>query len=170
MAHHRIPLELSKPVLYAPLCFLTPAFVPGAECGSHSLWHCMICAAAPGWPWAQTPLTFTGLSFEDLQVTVGHLQLLAGHDLALDVTQGDAVAMKCDHVIAQLGGELVVDPWHGPGVTAQSLLPGHTLAPRAGLAGGTGAPVPHVLPKGIQGKPAPTARVVTEHRAPTTAL
>lgn len=94
------------------------------------------------------PLTFTGLSFEDLQVAVGHLQPLTDHDLVLEVTQGDVVTMKRDHVVAQLGGELVVDTRHGSRVTALPLLPGHTLAARPDLAGGLRQLCLEVLPRG----------------------
>lgn len=115
---------------------------------------CWSAPTLPGDPGAraQTSLTFAGLSFEDLQVTVGRLQPLAGHDLALEVTQGDAVAMERDHVVAQLGGELVVDTRHGPAVPARPPLPRHTLASRPDLAGVTRAPLPRWAAQGDPGQ------------------
>lgn len=57
------------------------------------------------------------------------------------------MTMKSDHIVAQLGGELVVDTGHGPRVTALPLLPGHTLAARPDLAGGLGHLCLGMLPR-----------------------
>lgn len=59
--------------------------------------------------------TFFGLGIGDLQITVGCLQLLTEHDPALEVAKGDVEAVESDRIIAQLGGELVVDAGHGQG-------------------------------------------------------
>lgn len=59
--------------------------------------------------------TFFGLGIADLQITVGCLQLLLAHDLALEVAKGDVKATEGDCTIVQLGEELVVDARHCQG-------------------------------------------------------
>jgi len=69
----------------------------------------------PRGPAPAAPHTFFGLGVGDLQIAAGRLQLLAAHDLGLEVAQGDVEAVEGDHVIGQFGKELVVDSRHGWG-------------------------------------------------------
>lgn len=67
--------------------------------------------------------TFFGLGIGDLQITVGCLQLLLAHDLALEVAKGDVEPAEVDHIIVQLGEELVVDARHGRSQAVPAPLP-----------------------------------------------
>lgn len=87
--------------------------------------HGAVCDAAsravPEAPCPPPPRTFFGLGVGDLQVTVGCLQLLAAHDLALEVAQGDVEAVEGDRIIVQLGEELIVNTRHGEGQVVPAL-------------------------------------------------
>lgn len=83
--------------------------------------------AAPG-PAPAAPRTFFGLGVGDLQVAVSRLQLLAAHDLALEVAQGDVQPVEGDRIIVQLGRELVMDARHGRGRACSA--PAAPRAPR----------------------------------------
>ena len=95
------------------------------------------------------PLTFFALGVGDLQVAVGCLQLLAAHDLALEVMQGDVEAVEADGIKVQFGRELVVHARHGwgqavPAPRRRLLVGGRTMG--RGLRGPGSALAPSRAP------------------------
>lgn len=55
---------------------------------------------------------FFALSVGDLQVAVGGSELLSAHDPPLQLLQGDVRAVKHHGVVAQFGGEFIVNVRH----------------------------------------------------------
>ena len=57
-------------------------------------------------------LTFFGLCVCDLQVAVRGSELLPAHDLPLQIPQRDVRAVKYHRVVAEFGGEFIMNMSH----------------------------------------------------------
>lgn len=67
-------------------------------------------------------ITFLALCVGDLQVAVRGSELLPAHDLPLQIPQRDAWAVNNHRVVAQLGGEFIMNMSHA-GVKTKNLTP-----------------------------------------------
>lgn len=68
-------------------------------------------------------ITFLGLCVGDLQVAVPGSQLLPAHDLPLQVLQRDVRAVKHHRVVAEFGGEFIMNMSHAGMTQKRKLAP-----------------------------------------------